>query len=158
MAMTFTAHAMAEAQEEPQLRLGHLLYRGRILSAAEWLVFWDRYLDLSDAFASLLAAPGGVDQRALLALEQRSHALRLDYLRAVFPRWRFRFWAPDPVQQLARGHPRDLREAFDSFFSLQARMMYPARTPDAPTAAAPLPSPTAGTPSPPPIIVAPASM
>lgn len=125
MPVIFTADAMQQAQEEPELRIGNLRYVGRILSAPEWLVFWERYADIGEAFAKLRATPDAVTERTIVTLEKQALALHLDYLRAVFPTSRFRFWAPDPVKVLARGHPRDIKGAFDAFFSLQARAMHP---------------------------------
>jgi hypothetical protein len=132
----FTATAMLEANEQPVLRYGRFVYEGRILSAPEWLVFWDRYLELMDAIRS-----ASEDLRAISGLQRRTLTLQLEYLRAVFPRSRYRFWAPDPVKLLTRGHPKDLRDAFDAFFSLQARAMGHAT----PTTNSPRTSPTDGT-------------
>lgn len=128
--MEFTAKARSDANELPVLHLPvgstTLRYEGRLLDAETWLVFWERYVTLSERYAKfkdLTDAPASVIQRALVLLERESHALYVDYLRAVFPKNDWLFWVPDVVQRLARGHPTNLREAFDAFFSLQARAM-----------------------------------
>lgn len=123
MAVEFTVQAMQDATEEPVLHLGRLVYRGRVLSAQEWFPFWDRYAALGDRYRALMDDPGRATSSAVVELSRVANRLHLDYLRAVFPSRRFRFWAPDPVARLARGHPKQLRDAFDAFFSLQARAM-----------------------------------
>ena len=125
--MEFTAKAMADANEMPVLRVPVrntvLRYEGRLLSAPQWLVFWDRYVALSDRYTALKDMTVSAGRRQLVALERETHLFYIEYLRTVFPPKRFLFWAPDPVKLLARGHPSNLREAFDAFFSLQARAM-----------------------------------
>lgn len=118
----FSAAARRAAYEEPVLRYGRFVYRGRVLSAEEWFPFWDEYLDLVDA-AKAMSNAAEPQLKELAALERRSHDLRLRYLRTVFPTGRFRFWAPDPIAQLQRAHPQEMRDAFHAFFSLQARAM-----------------------------------
>lgn len=144
--MDYTAKALSDANEEPALTIGRFRYIGRLLSAPEWFTFWDRYLDLAEQIDALKTVDEKAKARALVKLERASHTLRLDYLRAVFPKHRFRWWAPDPVKTLEKSHPRAVREAFDAFFSLQARAMgsvspeiptdgtdSPPRTPDGAT-------------------------
>ena len=111
MGRTFDADgADAVATEEPILTIGGYRYRGRVLSMAEWLPFYDRALavaKITNTAAQLRAY----------------HQLYVDFLAAVFPRRRYRVWAPHPVKALARAPGRTLEEAFARFFDHQLRML-----------------------------------
>lgn len=106
----FDADTYAAAQQEPELVIGACLYRGRLLSIDEWLVYAEQY-------DRLLASKPTVKQ--LQAFYRR-------YMRAVFPRSRFRWWAPDPVKGLFRLPWSAVQEAFKSFFELQALASIPS--------------------------------
>lgn len=111
-----TAAALAAAHEEPILRIGSLVYRGRLLSIEEWLPFYERMVALEQRRAAApdtAAAPE--DLRATIALW-------VDFLRAMFSR-RYRFWAPDPVTWLRKQPGAELRKAFYHFSFLQARAL-----------------------------------
>ncbi|MGN6110837.1 MAG: hypothetical protein ACTHU0_37390 [Kofleriaceae bacterium] len=103
----FNADQHAAALEPPVLILGGLRYEGRLLSIEEWLPFAEEAGQLRTGTRAAWAA----------------FARR--YLRAVFPRRRFRVWAPDPVQLLMAQPWATVEEALDRFFVLQARAMSP---------------------------------
>ena len=120
----FDADVVRAAQEEPTLRLGNLLYRGRLLSIEEWMVHAERL----DALNQRVTAGKAVSPKEMAAVYRA-------YLRAVFPvrRWwwpfaqgrRYRWWAPDPVKRLMRQPWGVVMEATQRFFVLQARAMQP---------------------------------
>lgn len=132
----FDADAITAAQEAPTLTVGRFLYRGRLLSVEEWLPFWDR-------LQAMEAKPAAASTRlAVLALRDRVAFYR-EYLRAVFPRRDFRFWAPDPVAHLL-AQPFDVVEqTVGFFFTLQALATFGLEAMDKATTPA-----TNGTPSP----------
>lgn len=103
----FDADQHAAAQERPVLIVGGLRYEGRLLSIEEWLPFADEVEQL----------------RAREAPVAAWSAFTRRYLQAVFPRQRFRWWAPDPVEQLLRQPWVVVQEALQRFFDLQARAM-----------------------------------
>ena len=84
--VSFDADALAAANEEPTLTLAGYVYHGRLLSAPEWFLWRDRALAL---YARATSAPATVPEAEELALYQA-------FFKDVFPRRRFRFWAPDP--------------------------------------------------------------
>lgn len=110
---TATAEDLNAAHEEPVFRHGRMVYRGRLLSIEEWLPHFERRVLLE----ALIEA-----DRA----EQRVPDLRpwvehwIAYLKAVFPRRRFRLFAPDPVALMRALPGNGLRECYDRFFTLQA--------------------------------------
>lgn len=106
----FDADTYVAAQQEPELTLGSCLYRGRLLSIDEWLVFAAEYDRLIEARASV---------KQLQAFYRR-------YLSAVFPRSRYKFWAPDPVAGLFRLPWSAVQEAFARFFELQVQASIPS--------------------------------
>lgn len=113
----FDADVLAAALEEPTLTVGRFRYRGRVLAMMEWLPYWERELELQTR-AKLVA-----DQAAGVRLLADRLTLARDYLRAVFPRRRYTFWAPDPVKALAATPGRALEEAFARFFIHQATVL-----------------------------------
>lgn len=114
------ADAITAAQEEPTVTVGNLLYRGRLLSIEEWLPFWERSQHL-DAEAKL--APSSSADVAARRLRART-ALYRDYLTAVFPRRRYRWWAPDPVKHLMALPFTALEASVAFFFILQAQATF----------------------------------
>lgn len=130
----FTAQLMAEAHEEPVLRLDTgsqvLTFHGRVLSAPQWFPFLERYQELGRRAA---ASEGDEDSRDVAAQLRAQHQLHVDYLRAVFPKSRFRWWAPDPVKLLEHGHPRRLAETFERFFAHQVRVGQRGLSDESPT-------------------------
>jgi hypothetical protein len=116
-AYQFDANAILSAMEAPTLRLGRFLYRGRLLSIEQWLPFWERLQELENA-------PVADGVTAVKARMRARTAFHRAYLRAVFPRRDFKFWAPDPVAQVL-AQPFDLVEKIVSFFFiLQARATF----------------------------------
>lgn len=111
-----SSEALAGALEEPTLVVGILRFRGRILSIEEWLPFFERQVALEK-----LIADGPKGGRGAAEILRASLALWIDYLRAVFPRRRYNWFAPDPVDQLRKAPGAALREAYYRFFFLQAR-------------------------------------
>ena len=109
--VSFDADALAAANEEPTLTLAGYVYHGRLLSAPEWFLWRDRALAL---YARATSAPATVPEAEELALYQA-------FFKDVFPRRRFRFWAPDPVPVLMAQPLGLVREAYQRFFLLQAR-------------------------------------
>lgn len=128
----FDADVYRAAQEEPTLTLGGLLYRGRLLDIEEWLGYAEEHDRLREQ---------GAPQREVIQFYRR-------YLRAVFPRRRYRWWAADPVPALLAMPWGVVMEATARFFALQVR----ASTPSAGQ-----PSETPGTSSPTSTTAAPAS-
>lgn len=126
MRRTFDADGADRAAiEEPLLTIGRFRYRGRVLSMAEWLPFYEQALAVD-------AMPDGPAQL------RAYHQLYVRFLAAVFPTRRYSFWAPNPVKALARAPGRTLEEAFARFFSHQLRMLRlhapePTTPPTAPT-------------------------
>jgi hypothetical protein len=106
----FDADTFVAAQQEPELVIGACLYRGRLLSIDEWLVFAAEYDRL-------------IARKAPVA-ELKAFYWR--YMRAVFPRARYKFWAPDPVAGLFRLPWSAVQEAFRSFFALQVQASIPS--------------------------------
>ncbi len=117
----FDADAVAATQEAPTLQVGNLLYRGRLLSIEEWLPFWER---LQAIQAKPVAENGDA---ALAALRERTAFYR-DYLRAVFPKRDYRFWAPDPVKHLMAQPFEIVEKTLAFFFILQARATFGTKT------------------------------
>lgn len=113
----FDADAVAASQQAPTLMVGRYLYRGRLLSIEAWLPYWERLRALDRAAA---AADGDA---AVASLRARSVLYR-DYLRAVFPRRDFRFWAPDPVKHLMQQPLQVVEKTIAFFFTLQARATF----------------------------------
>jgi hypothetical protein len=103
----FNADTRAAALAVPTLTIGGLRYRGRILSAAEWLPWYERYLELAKK-----------DGKSMAVVRERLAFYRA-YMATVFPRHTLRFWAPDPARLLERQPGNMLAEAFTDFFSLQ---------------------------------------
>lgn len=126
--VAFDADALTVSLEAPALTIGGVRYEGRLLSIEEWLPFLDR--------VQAIQRTGKTEMADVVTLYR-------DYMRAVFPRSRFKFWAPDPVPILMRQPFTVVRQAFDRFFSLQALAM------GAPALSATDPSLTIGTDSPP---------
>lgn len=115
----FDADALAAAHEEPTIQVDRFVYRGRLLSVLEWLPFWER-LQALEAKAVAEHADAAV---ARLRERQAFHA---DYLRAVFPKRDFRFWAPDPVAHILKKPLDDVDRIVGFFFTLQARATFGA--------------------------------
>lgn len=113
--MTEYNATLAEAHEEPVLRIGSLVFRGRLLSIEDWLPFYERQVALEKENDEKKKAGQAPNIRAALELW-------VDYLRTIFPRRRFNWFAPDPVEWL-RKHDTQLREAYYRFFFLQARAL-----------------------------------
>lgn len=144
----FDADSYRAAQEEPTLQIGGLLYRGRLLSIEEWLVYAGEIEQLraADARATLRRAENedrfARDEELLPDIRGSASsayvALYRRYLRAVFPRRRFRFWAPDPVAGLMAMPWGVVTEAITRFFDLQALATKPREsTPTSGTSSAP---------------------
>lgn len=120
----FDADEMAAAQVAPTLRVGGYLYRGRLLSIEEWLPWWERLLAIQAERRAAADTDGGSSERG--ASFRRLNAFYRDYLRVVFPRRRYRWWAPDPVKHLMRQPFTVVEEAIAGFFFLQARATFGA--------------------------------
>lgn len=115
----FDADALAAAQEAPTMTVGGFLYRGRLLSIEEWMPWWDRLTALRKGREQIRDSQD--DAKAFLVTLLQFYR---DYLRVIFPRTRFRFWAPDPVEHLMRQPYVVIEEAMDRFFSLQERATF----------------------------------
>lgn len=131
----FDADAMAASQDAPTLTVGRYVYRGRLLSIEEWLPWWERFIELQRT-AETSSRPAA-DMLKLLAFYR-------DYLRLVFPRRHYRWWAPDPVKHLLRQPLAVIEEAMTCFVLLQVRATFGAnvvnnalRVSPAPSAPAP---------------------
>jgi len=114
----FNASEYLASQEAPTLVFGSLVYRGRLLSLPEWLRVSTQLEQLSARQTAGETIPQHEYQRVYRA-----------YLRMVFPRNRFRFWAPDPVAQLFQLPWGAVTEAIRSFFALQALASTPRKSP-----------------------------
>jgi hypothetical protein len=114
----FNADAYTEALEEPTLRIGNLLYRGRLLSLPEWL-----------PVAAQLDAIGTRQRNGEDVPIDETIQIYRKYLRLVFPRRRFLFWAPDPVAALFCMPWGVVTEAISRFFVLQALASTPRKSP-----------------------------
>lgn len=110
---TATAGDLEAAHAEPVLRLGQLVYRGRLLSIEEWLPHFERRLELERQLEADRAAKRVPNLRPWI-----DHWVA--YLRAVFPRRRFRIFAPDPVAAIRALPGNGLRENYERFFLHQA--------------------------------------
>jgi hypothetical protein len=117
----FNADTRAAALAVPTLTIGGLRYRGRILSAAEWLPWYERYLELAKK-----------DGKSMTVVRERLAFYRA-YMATVFPRHTLRFWAPDPARLLERQPGNMLAEAFTAFFSLQLSAIVGAESEAEPT-------------------------
>jgi hypothetical protein len=111
-----TAADLAQAHQEPELVIGNKLYRGRLLSIEEWLPFFEERFALEQAAAKAAEAGAVVDMRPWV-----KHWVA--YLRTVFPRSRFRWWVPDPVQAIRELPGMALRDEYERFFLHQARVL-----------------------------------
>lgn len=113
----FDADALSAAQEVPTLMVDRFLYRGRLLSIEEWLPFWDR-------LQAMDARPAAADDaEARTRLRERA-VFHRDYLRAVFPKRDFRFWAPDPVKHALRKPLQEVEAIVAFFFILQTHATF----------------------------------
>jgi len=137
-----TAAEYAESLEEPVLEIdvGDITYKfvGRILSIEEWVAHWERRLALEALAARAVAAKTPVDMQLWLDHWKA-------FLRAVFPRRRFRWWAPDPVRLAAESPGLGLRGHYERHFFLQAVAMGAALPPPAPS---PTPGPSSSSSTP----------
>lgn len=114
----FDADAYLATQEVPVIVVGALVYRGRLLSLLEWLPI----AEAIDALDERQKAGGKVPPREFIRVYRK-------YLRMVFPRRRFVFWAPDPVAELFKLPWGAVTEAIRSFFALQAQASRPRKSP-----------------------------
>jgi hypothetical protein len=131
----FNADTFRAAQEEPTLVIGGLLYRGRLLGIEEWFGYAEEYEALRTKDATV---------RDYAAFYRK-------YLRAVFPKSRFKVWAPDPVAHLFSLPQGVMTEAIKSFFTLQVLATQGRKDPTSGTDGTDSPPRTADAPSGPPI-------
>lgn len=122
------ANALAAEQRAPTLHLGRFTYRGRLLSIEEWLPWWDEWHALD---VERKALPADAQPSAVLAHFAKRSAFAERYLRVVFPRRRYPFWAPDPVAALLAQAHQVVEETLGFFFILQARATFGADVVDA---------------------------
>lgn len=108
-----TAAEYAASLEEPVLEIGGFRFVGRILSIEEWVLHWERRQALEDLTAKAIELKTPPNLRLWV-----EHWIA--FLRDVFPRRRFRWWAPDPVQLMRHSEGLGLRGYYDSFFLHQA--------------------------------------
>jgi hypothetical protein len=127
-----TAADLAAAHQEPELRIGRMLYRGRLLSIEQWLPFFEERFRLEQLALTAQAEGRPVDLRPWV-----KHWTA--YLKAVFPRSDYRFWAPDPVRAIRELPGTGLRDEYERFFRHQARAlgMLPPASPTSGTASSP---------------------
>lgn len=139
----FDADALAAAQEAPTLTVGGYLYRGRLLSIEEWLPWWERLLAIQAERAKARREEVMGERGASF---RKLNEFYRDYLRLVFPRRRYRWWAPDPVKHLLSQPFSVVEDAIACFFFLQARATFGA---DAMPQSQPIQPAPPGTSSPP---------
>ena len=118
------AAAMRAAVEPPVLAIGGLTYRGRVLSIEEWLAFAER------------ADGARGNMKALLRLYR-------DFLTAVFPPRRYKWWAPKAADLVMRRPFDEIQETVLRFFVLHLRW-HGLQLEDETATASPSPAPGSG--------------
>lgn len=108
-----TAAEYAASLEDPVLEIRGFHFAGRILSIEQWLPHWERRLALEELAAKAVECKTPPDLRPWL-----EHWVA--FLKDVFPRKRYYFWAPDPVRLMREEPGLGLREHYERFFLYQA--------------------------------------
>src|SRR5690349_5289321 len=92
-----------ETVEAPELRLGGVVYKGRVISIAEWFTFRDRFAEQGEREK---AAP---EDASVFA---QGPLIMLDFLRATFPAAS----GVDPIAEIERRGDLAIRKTFSVFF------------------------------------------